>query len=268
MSFILDALRKAEDKKRGRHAITVPSGPQVLNDELPEVPPAERNSAWVLMLLGAVLASGLWWFLQQPAAQPDAGPTATTANLPPQNTPAATRAPMKTTVASTARPATSASGAPRTTGARALDREARRGITSAPAAASAEPVGNAPPAVSGSPAPAVTPGTVRILQSDGTSAETDVSRSRQGAPVAQGGRVVEESLPDYRQSLTTGEVPIPELHLDIHVYSAEPAKRFVFINLDKYAEGEAIDKDTAVESIEPEGAVINHKGFRFVLRPD
>ena len=106
----------------------------------------------------------------------------------------------------------------------------------------------------------VTPGTVRILEPDGT--------VRESQPTTTPGRVEMETLPEYRASLATGEVPIPQLHLDMHVYSAQPQKRFVFINLDKYVEGDSIDGDTLIESIEPEGAVINYKGYRFVLRPE
>ncbi|MFK8029169.1 MAG: general secretion pathway protein GspB [Gammaproteobacteria bacterium] len=280
MSFILDALRKAEDKNRDRHNMTVPQGPRVLDEALPEAPPAERNSAVVLILMGAVIASAVWWFMRD--TTPNA-PARVAATSPVQRVAVE---PVNQTQAASSRPLPAERpNIRRDTGARALDQEARRGdapSTSASTASQADPstvrpgvASNGLSATLSGGSRTIKPGTVTILEPDGsmpTSAPTPTSNttptSTAGPAAAANSRVREETLPQYRESLTSGEVPIPQLHLDIHVYSAEPKKRFVFINLDKYGEGDSIDKDTTVESIEPQGAVINHKGYRFVLQPD
>jgi hypothetical protein len=57
------------------------------------------------------------------------------------------------------------------------------------------------------------------------------------------------------------------LTLDVLVYSDVPAERLVFINGRKYVEGQAVDGDTVIEQITPEGAVLRHQGKPLVLRP-
>jgi len=59
--------------------------------------------------------------------------------------------------------------------------------------------------------------------------------------------------------------PLPELHLDIHVYATQPAERFVFLNNRKYREGSETPEGTLVERITRDGVVLNHRGVRFLL---
>lgn len=58
---------------------------------------------------------------------------------------------------------------------------------------------------------------------------------------------------------------VPQLHLDIHVYAAQPADRFVFLNNRKYREGDETPEGTKVERITRDGVVLNHHGVRFLL---
>ena len=55
------------------------------------------------------------------------------------------------------------------------------------------------------------------------------------------------------------------MRLDIHVYSHNPAERFVFVNMRKYVEGQVLTEGPTVERITPEGAVLNQRGLRFLL---
>jgi hypothetical protein len=59
---------------------------------------------------------------------------------------------------------------------------------------------------------------------------------------------------------------VSKLKLQMVVYSDVPAERLVFINNQKYVEGSSIDGALRVESITPDGAVLNHQGQRFVIR--
>jgi len=52
------------------------------------------------------------------------------------------------------------------------------------------------------------------------------------------------------------------------VFSEVPSERLVFINNQKYVEGQRIDDNTVVESITPDSAVLSYQGRRFVLRSD
>ncbi len=58
---------------------------------------------------------------------------------------------------------------------------------------------------------------------------------------------------------------VPQLHLDIHVYAAQPADRFVFLNNRKFREGDETPEGTKVERITRDGVVLNHHGVRFLL---
>ncbi|MEM7083336.1 MAG: general secretion pathway protein GspB [Pseudomonadota bacterium] len=251
MSFILDALRKAEDKNRDRHHLPVIQGPKVLDEDLPPRAEARRFPLW-LLAIPLVIGAAWWWSASD--SEPVSAPAAVTAPVATQSAP----------TQPTDRPALP-QAVPRETGARSLDREVSRGQRTPIDRVDRAPTAAATPVVTpGTVAPgSITPGTVTIIGEDNTTPDP-----RNPEALDRRGTVEQEVLPEYRESLASGEVPIPKLHLDMHVYSAESAKRFVFINLDKYGEGEAIDDDTTVESIEPQGAVINHKGFRFVLRPD
>lgn len=62
-----------------------------------------------------------------------------------------------------------------------------------------------------------------------------------------------------------GALNLPELRLDIHVYSATPAERFVFINMRKYSEGQAIAEGPKVQRIAGDGVVLDYGGRQFLL---
>ncbi len=74
-----------------------------------------------------------------------------------------------------------------------------------------------------------------------------------------------EVLPSLQQLAAEGMVSLPVLHVDIHVYSPESAQRFVFINMNKYREGEVLKEGPRIEEITQTGAVLNHQGKRFTL---
>jgi general secretion pathway protein B len=74
----------------------------------------------------------------------------------------------------------------------------------------------------------------------------------------------EEVLPSISQVNLTAET-LPELHLDVHVYATRAADRFVYINMRKYREGNALQEGPVVERIRRDGVVLNLHGLRFVL---
>lgn len=75
-------------------------------------------------------------------------------------------------------------------------------------------------------------------------------------------------LPTFVQVLTSGAVQLPDLHLDIHVYSDVPEDRFVFINMSKLRENSQLSEGPVVEQITPEGVILDHLGTRFLLTRD
>ena len=104
----------------------------------------------------------------------------------------------------------------------------------------------------------------------------------------RGGTVVYESLPDAgtltaagpprppgaasRNMPTADDVAassgLPELRLELHVYSNRPQERVVFINGAKYREGETTQEGAAVEEITADGVIMSAGGNRFLLPRD
>ena len=83
-----------------------------------------------------------------------------------------------------------------------------------------------------------------------------------GNHVSQG---TASGVPLYQQAALQPGTHIPELRLDLHVFDAQPQKRFVMINMHKLHEGDTLPEGVRVESIVPEGAVLSKDGARFLL---
>ncbi|HUX74407.1 MAG TPA: general secretion pathway protein GspB [Steroidobacteraceae bacterium] len=85
------------------------------------------------------------------------------------------------------------------------------------------------------------------------------------APATDGASVDDELLPTIDQMHFGAADALPPLHLDIHVYAANPAERFVFINARKYTEGSTLQEGPKVERIRRDGVVLDYRGRRFLL---
>jgi general secretion pathway protein B len=87
-------------------------------------------------------------------------------------------------------------------------------------------------------------------------------------PDPQRGNVIQEDLPTLVQLTLSGIVTIPALHMDIHVFSSKPANRFVFINTQKYKEGDVVKEGPVVEEITATGVILDQRGNRFIINRD
>lgn len=74
-----------------------------------------------------------------------------------------------------------------------------------------------------------------------------------------------EQLATINEVRAEGSLQLPELHLDIHVYSEKPAERFVFINMSKYKEGDTLSEGPAIREIRTDGVVLEQSGTRFLM---
>jgi general secretion pathway protein B len=83
------------------------------------------------------------------------------------------------------------------------------------------------------------------------------------APSVERGSVA--GLPTYEKANQQAGGRIPELRLDMHVYSPKPQERFVFVNMRKLKEGEALPEGVRVESITNDGAILSYQGSKFTL---
>ena len=76
------------------------------------------------------------------------------------------------------------------------------------------------------------------------------------------------SLPTIYELRANGSITLPELHLDIHVYSEVPEDRFVFINMSKQREKSQLSEGPTVDEITPDGVVLDYRGTTFLLPRD
>lgn len=89
----------------------------------------------------------------------------------------------------------------------------------------------------------------------------DARSVAQEAPPA----TVTDGLPSFNELRAGGILQLPDMHLDIHVYSATPEDRFVFVNMSKYKERATLDEGPLVKEITRDGVVLEHNGHAFLL---
>ena len=245
MSFILDALRKSE------HARQKQAGPALA--DVPVVAARPKTNVWataaVALLVVNLVAIGIVLLGRaKDDDSPAVAPAPETVAVPPAaEMNAATRRapppPMLRPAAETAR-------------AQPERNSLRDEIVPPaphPAAASEPPSG--PPAVSATPTRG---GTVTYQTL------SDLEASGSGVGIAQQGP--REQLPRLDEIPSQGG--LPDLQLQLHVYSTEPRERFVFINGQKYTDGDTLSEGPLVEQITSEGVVLSRNGHRFVLAKD
>jgi general secretion pathway protein B len=58
---------------------------------------------------------------------------------------------------------------------------------------------------------------------------------------------------------------LPALSVDLHVYSPEPAQRFMVISGQRAQEGATVAGGVVIEKITPDGAIAVFRGTRFLL---
>ena len=73
------------------------------------------------------------------------------------------------------------------------------------------------------------------------------------------------ALPTIYEVITDGTLVLPELHLDLHVYSDAPEDRFVFINMSKQREQSRLSEGPVVKEITPDGVVLEYDDTSFLL---
>jgi general secretion pathway protein B len=262
MSFILDALRKSEHERQRQ------TGPALV--ESPVVAPKPKSNIWataaIALLVVNLVAIGLLLLYkarEEPvvAATHDA-PRPAQRDPTPANAPPAAQAAMTRTVPQPVvsppppmlRPAEPATTAPGTRNP--LESEISGGATSmnAEAAARAAEPPSGPPAV----VPTRRGSVVYESLPDSDPGTTPVPRS-QVPPAAP-------NLPTAAEF--AARAGLPEMRLELHVYSTNPQQRFVFINGRKYQQGDSTQEGAVVDEITPDGVILNARGNRFLLPRD
>jgi general secretion pathway protein B len=267
MSFILDALKKAE-QERGFGEVP---GIESLHDQPPQRP--GRRWPWVIVAVLLLTALVVAWLWSRLGAGPGDGPTASARPAEAVTEGAPARGPVRRPVASRSDPA-----APVESPAPPVQPDS--------AGAAAEPP-TAPPAIARrplrplplpAPAPAPAPAKTEALQAEAGAAS---ARAPAAVPIAP---------PEFAEPRAPGPPSPPQaeaawkrlplwpavpdeifrqvrggLVLNAHVYSEYPPDRFVLLNMRKYREGDRMSEGPYLEEITREGVIFAVPDGRFRL---
>ncbi len=269
MSYILDALRKSENQRR------IGQTPDLASAPAAAARPTRRWPAAAVagLLVVAVAAAGWWWLSD--GQETDATPPVAEIETPVAEPPAREQAPSP---------------------------DRRRTVTDRRSPAQEPPVRSvsrpapARPGAVPTPAPVVPEGERERLvetvaeaerliaeqmahQAGEQAAEQAREDSRAGQePAAADLEPEEKELagawePERSDFLEAWELPLdvrrelPELKLSIHVFSLEPDQRFVLINGERRLEGDGLGSGVQLVEVSRQGAVIEFRDYRFLLRP-
>lgn len=144
-------------------------------------------------------------------------------------------------------------------------------------AAAAVPVVMAPPAAAPTAAPISQPSAIEPTLADVGAPATGAIPGGSAPPPAPDPTLLPDSpvsyapapISEYPPSID--EMPaqatagLPELSVDLHIYTDDPAKRAVFINGRRYQRGAVLAEGPTVEEITRDGAVLSYHGQRFLL---
>lgn len=236
MSLILDALSKSERERRlgqtpGLYA-PMPSGDAT----------RERRRSWPWLVLVAVLAAALAWLLHDRITTPSAG-TREAAAPPPA---------LPTDIAPVA-PAVEPALAPPST----LTPSAEPRIASPAPPPPSEPQAAAPTAPAPA-APAPAPATTSTATGATTAAPVAASEP---ATADDGGAVPDGSTPVPVWSLPAAvRARLPPLEVSMHVYHAEPARRFLVVDGRRAEEGTRLAPTVVLVEIRRDGSLLDIDG--------
>jgi len=127
----------------------------------------------------------------------------------------------------------------------------------------------APTVITPAPAPVTAPAMAQVTPEPATARPADDDAPAVEPPPradvqATGGNSGE--LPTYQQAATAPGANVPELALNLHSYSTNPADRFIFLNMTKLREGQSSPQGVRVETITPDGAILSWQGSKFLLQ--
>lgn len=239
MSYILDALRKADAERERGHVPGIHAQPMFAGAPGAAAPRAARPWKWIAAALLALLVGVLLWSLLRGGGEPAAAPAAAT--LPAPTAVATAPAPAAVPQPAWVAPAPVAPAVP-----------------AAPTTQSAKVV---PP-----PAPAPKPAELKPAASPKLAAKAAASgpasaASGASAPGAAGeARIYAlKELPDeIRRQL-------PALAIGGSMYSNTPADRILIINGMVLHEGDKITPDLLLQQIRLKAAVLAFKGYRVAI---
>lgn len=233
MSFILDALKKSESDRQQK------ASPGIA--DVPTASGAATTPRWIpaLVLLLLVNLGAVGYLMLRPADAPEPVSAAPVAAPP-------APAPAPRTMPATVAPSTAQRSSP--PAARPAEVPVAASIAPAETAAVDTPGFDriSPEPVIADPAPTNYPAAPESTMS--TPAETE-----------------DESWLTLNDLRASGRVDLPDMHIDLHVFSDNPADRFVFIDMKEYRESATLPEGPTVKQITTEGVVLEYRGTTFLL---
>ena len=147
--------------------------------------------------------------------------------------------------------------------------------TNAVAPASA-PVASAPAVVSTPPAAVVAPTKTDAAQAPASSRAPKsaatvgltAAAAPTAAPTSKAPPPAGASAQPYAELPFSVRKSLPELRLSMHVYMADPSRRFVVLNDSRLTEGEKTNDEIFVREIRPDGVVLEFQNQRFFYPRD
>lgn len=231
MSYILDALKKAETQRHLGGVPSIHAAASGDNASLEAQPFWRRHLPWLitgllgLALLSYVLWSQLWHHAEPVPAALVSAPTPAPAAVAPMEQP---------------RPVPAQETPPPAAPTHA-----------APAVTAEKPVHVTPPTAS--------------APTDTSKAETAASAAKPAAaPEASTPPAAPEDDPGTAQDLPASiQRELPPVSISGYIYARNPAERSALINKRLLHEGEIVAPDLVLEKLTPRGAILNYKGYRY-----
>ena len=73
------------------------------------------------------------------------------------------------------------------------------------------------------------------------------------------------NLPTLIELTMAGTISLDPLNIDMHVFSPQVAERFVFINMNKYREGDSLREGPVLKTITEDGVILDYQGRTFLV---
>ncbi|MBI5408194.1 MAG: general secretion pathway protein GspB [Nitrospirae bacterium] len=289
MSFILDALKKLEQKRqRG-------SVPDLMTVQSPEQHERKKRPIWVYLLLAAlILNAGILtaWLLPRKSGKQDlAGksiavqPDKTTAAKAGHESidmksveteqvadgiPDAYEASLKTSKEKQAAKEANPAAKPKDVISKRAKQEQQLQSNAVEHKAPPKQPEPAVPEAEVKASLKTTPETRPPKTSSGKTSKQQPPKENPPAqeqrPPETGKTTAASGIPELGQLPQSVQSELPKLSILGHIYSNSPDTRLVNINGDIYREGDSIIKDLTIEEITETGVVFNYNGSRFRLR--
>jgi general secretion pathway protein B len=259
MSYILNALRKSEQERQAQQAETIAG--RILANQ----PPTRHKTSKIVIILiitNLIVLAGFFWFIRK---QPDSAPAAAiNKSVAPELTPAQPSPALAVPNRMAEKTRLSVNTAPVPT-AKSKTLRAKTAPAIQPPLAKPTPVTNNQSKSVQSPAKSVSqiPEPATVLQSPIAPTETAAPNNTDSASAAEPASIpfIFELPADFRHS-------VPELKINVFVYSNQASEHFVMIDMVKYRVGDLIKESVLLKEIRSDSLVVeyNHRTFR-IKRP-